>query len=133
MPKQRVTSVRTDEPRTGHEMQNEQDARKPKTAEERGETERAISMRAVRYHDVARARISFLRLKVGRAPGARVGGEIVYFRAEPLELKDTEAVVRIVMAQRFGVTVSAAALRDMDVSWRPAQRISRRITSSTSP
>jgi len=46
-----------------------------------------------------------------------VGGEIVYFRAEPLEPKDTEAVVRIVMAQRFGVTVSAAALRDMDVSY----------------
>ena len=79
------------------------------------------------------ASASDVHLKVGRAPGARVGGEIVYFRAEPLEPKDTEAVVRIVMAQRFGVTVSAAALRDMDVSWRPAQRISRRITPPTSP
>jgi twitching motility protein PilT len=40
------------------------------------------------------ANASDVHLKVGQPPGARVRGEIVYFRAEPLRAEDTEHVAR---------------------------------------
>src|SRR5215472_9714409 len=40
------------------------------------------------------ANASDVHLKVGQPPGARVRGEIVYFRAEPLKPQDTEHVAR---------------------------------------
>src|SRR5689334_9128105 len=38
------------------------------------------------------AKASDVHLKVGQPPGARVRGEIVYFRAEPLRPDDTHAL-----------------------------------------
>ena len=40
------------------------------------------------------AKASDIHLKVGQPPGARVRGEIVYFRAEPLNASDTEHLAR---------------------------------------
>ncbi len=60
---------------------------------------------------------SDVHLKVGQPPGARVRGDIVYFRAEPLEPKDTEAVARLVLAQRSTALPSLAGLRELDISY----------------
>jgi len=43
------------------------------------------------------AKASDVHLKVGQPPGARVRGDIVYFRSEPLRPQDTEAVARILV------------------------------------
>ncbi len=43
------------------------------------------------------ARASDVHLKVGHPPGARVRGELVFFRAEPLRPQDTEAIARILV------------------------------------
>lgn len=67
------------------------------------------------------ANASDVHLKVGRPPGARVRGEIVYFRAEPLEPKDTEAVARLILAQRSGALASAPSFRELDVSYEVPQ------------
>src|SRR5580693_3972605 len=40
------------------------------------------------------AKASDVHLKVGQPPGARVRGDIVYFRAEPLRPSDTEHLAR---------------------------------------
>lgn len=45
---------------------------------------------------------SDVHLKVGKPPGARVRGELVYFRVEKLRAEDTEAVARMLLgAGRF--------------------------------
>jgi len=43
------------------------------------------------------AKASDVHLKVGQPPGARVRGDIVYFRSEPLRPQDTEAVARVLV------------------------------------
>jgi twitching motility protein PilT len=43
------------------------------------------------------AKASDVHLKVGQPPGARVRGDIVYFRSEPLRPQDTEALARILV------------------------------------
>lgn len=43
------------------------------------------------------AKASDVHLKVGQPPGARVRGDIVYFRSEPLRPQDTEAVARVLI------------------------------------
>lgn len=43
------------------------------------------------------ARASDIHLKVGMPPGARVRGELVFFRTEPLRAVDTENIARIVI------------------------------------
>ncbi len=63
------------------------------------------------------AEASDVHLKVGQPPGARVRGDIVYFRAEPLEPKDTEALARIILAQRSPSRASLAGIREADVSY----------------
>ena len=46
------------------------------------------------------ANASDVHLKVGKPPGARVRGDIVYFRAEPLKATDTEQVARHLIHER---------------------------------
>jgi len=60
---------------------------------------------------------SDVHLKVGQPPGARVRGDIVYFRADPLEPRDTEAVARLVLAQRSAALTSLAGLHEIDLSY----------------
>ena len=43
------------------------------------------------------AKASDVHLKVGQPPGARVRGDIVYFRSEPLRPQDTEALARVLV------------------------------------
>ncbi len=43
------------------------------------------------------AKASDVHLKVGQPPGARVRGDIVYFRSEPLAPQDTEALARLLV------------------------------------
>ncbi|MFP6687647.1 MAG: PilT/PilU family type 4a pilus ATPase [Polyangiaceae bacterium] len=43
------------------------------------------------------AEASDVHLKVGQPPGVRVGGEIVYFKVDPLTPADTEAVARLII------------------------------------
>lgn len=64
---------------------------------------------------------SDVHLKVGQPPGARVRGDMVYFRAEPLEPKDTEAVARLVLTQRTGTLPSLAGLRELDLPYEVPQ------------
>jgi len=60
---------------------------------------------------------SDVHLKVGQPPGARVRGDIVYFRADPLEPKDTEAVARLILMQRTKSLTALAGLRELDMSY----------------
>jgi twitching motility protein PilT len=64
---------------------------------------------------------SDVHLKVGQPPGARVRGDMVYFRAEPLEPQDTEAVTRLVLTQRTGSLPSLAGLRELDLPYEVPQ------------
>ncbi len=64
---------------------------------------------------------SDVHLKVGQPPGARVRGDIVYFRAEPLEPKDTEALARLILAQRSASRASLSGIREVDVSYEVPQ------------
>ncbi len=43
------------------------------------------------------AKASDVHLKVGQPPGARVRGDIVYFRSEPLTPQDTDALARLLV------------------------------------
>ena len=43
---------------------------------------------------------SDIHLKVGQPPGARVHGDIVYFRVDKIRPEDTEAAARLVLAGR---------------------------------
>ncbi|TKC97266.1 type IV pilus twitching motility protein PilT [Polyangium fumosum] len=63
------------------------------------------------------AQASDIHLRVGQPPGARVHGDIVYFRAEPLKPEDTEAVARLVLARRPAVLGALGSLREVDVSY----------------
>nr|WP_240806938.1 ATPase, T2SS/T4P/T4SS family [Polyangium spumosum] len=63
------------------------------------------------------AQASDIHLRVGQPPGARVAGDIVYFRAEPLQPEDTEAVARLVLARRPKILATLGSLREVDVSY----------------
>ncbi len=67
------------------------------------------------------ANASDVHLKVGQPPGARVRGDIVYFRAEPLGPKDTEAVARLVLTQREKLLDVLGTLHEVDVSYTVPQ------------
>jgi twitching motility protein PilT len=62
------------------------------------------------------AKASDVHLKVGQPPGARVRGDIVYFRSEPLRPQDTEAVARI-LVKRADVRDSIETLLEYDTAY----------------
>jgi twitching motility protein PilT len=62
------------------------------------------------------ANASDIHLKVGQPPGARVRGDMVYFRVEKIKPEDTEAVARILLARRSG-SVDLDALHEHDTSY----------------
>ncbi|UQA58072.1 type IV pilus twitching motility protein PilT [Polyangium aurulentum] len=63
------------------------------------------------------ASASDVHLKVGQPPGARVHGDMVYFRAERLTPADTDAVARILLASRPSTLSNLPALRELDVAY----------------
>src|SRR6476661_4424888 len=62
------------------------------------------------------AKASGVHLKVGQPPGARVRGDIVYFRSEPLRPQDTEAVARI-LVKRADMRDSIESLLEYDTAY----------------
>jgi twitching motility protein PilT len=62
------------------------------------------------------AKASDVHLKVGQPPGARVRGEIVYFRSEPLGPQDTEALARL-LVKRPEVRSSIETLLEHDTAY----------------
>jgi twitching motility protein PilT len=65
------------------------------------------------------AKASDVHLKVGQPPGARVRGDIVYFRSEPLRPQDTEAVARI-LVRRAEVRDRLDILLEHDTAYEAA-------------
>ncbi len=61
------------------------------------------------------ANASDIHIKVGQPPGARVRGDMVYFRVDKVKPEDTEAVARILAAGRAVDDVTA--LREFDASY----------------
>jgi twitching motility protein PilT len=57
-----------------------------------------------------------VHLKVGQPPGARVSGELVYFRLDPIRPEDTEAVAHHVIASAE-ILRELPALREHDTSY----------------
>src|SRR6516225_1153304 len=47
------------------------------------------------------AKASDVHLKVGQPPGARIRGDIIYFKTERIMPADTEAVARIVLNEPY--------------------------------
>src|SRR5271168_493725 len=62
------------------------------------------------------AKASDVHLKVGQPPGARVRGDIVYFRSEPLRPIDTEALARI-LVRKSELRDSMDALLEHDTAY----------------
>ncbi len=69
------------------------------------------------------AKASDVHLKVGQPPGARVRGDIVYFRAEPLRAADTEHLARHLIRDPR-VRENLPDLREYDVAYE-AQGVGR--------
>ncbi len=61
------------------------------------------------------ANASDVHIKVGQPPGARVRGDMVYFRVDKIKPEDTEALARLLLRPR-GVD-SVADLREFDTSY----------------
>jgi twitching motility protein PilT len=59
---------------------------------------------------------SDVHLKVGQPPGARIRGDMIYFRTDKVTADDTEAVARIVIASTE-VTSRLADLKEYDTSY----------------
>jgi twitching motility protein PilT len=59
---------------------------------------------------------SDVHVKVGQPPGARIRGEIVYFRTEKISAEDAEAVARVVLAGH-DVVGRLADLKEYDTSY----------------
>ncbi len=59
---------------------------------------------------------SDVHLKVGQPPGARIRGDIVYFRTEKITAEDTEAVARIVLGHA-DVVARLPELKEYDTSF----------------
>src|SRR5579862_6217672 len=62
------------------------------------------------------AKASDVHLKVGQPPGARVRGDIVYFRSEPLRPQDTEAVAHL-LVKRADLRESIDKLLEYDTAY----------------
>jgi twitching motility protein PilT len=62
------------------------------------------------------ARASDVHLKVGHPPGARVRGELVFFRADPLRPQDTEQIVRLLIKDEE-ITERLDRMQDYDCSY----------------
>jgi len=62
------------------------------------------------------AKASDVHLKVGQPPGARVHGEIVYFRADPLRPSDTEQLARHIIKDP-ALRDSLANLQEYDAAY----------------
>jgi twitching motility protein PilT len=63
------------------------------------------------------ANASDIHLKVGQPPGARVRGDMVYFRVDRIEAEDTEAVARIILANRPAIAAELDTLMEYDTSY----------------
>lgn len=61
------------------------------------------------------ANASDIHVKVGQPPGARVRGDMVYFRVDKVKPEDTEALARILLASR-GVD-DVGSVRELDTSY----------------
>jgi twitching motility protein PilT len=59
---------------------------------------------------------SDVHVKVGQPPGARIRGDMIYFRTEKITAEDTEAVARVVLAGH-DVIGRLADLREYDTSY----------------
>ncbi len=59
---------------------------------------------------------SDVHVKVGQPPGARIRGDMIYFRTEKITAEDTEAVARIVLAGH-DVVARLPELREFDTSY----------------
>ncbi|HEX8794174.1 MAG TPA: PilT/PilU family type 4a pilus ATPase [Polyangiaceae bacterium] len=59
---------------------------------------------------------SDVHVKVGQPPGARIRGDMIYFRTEKITAEDTEAVARIVLAGH-DVAAHLPELREFDTSY----------------
>ncbi len=71
---------------------------------------RALLSRAVA------GRASDVHIKVGQPPGARIRGDMVYFRTERVQPEDTEAVARLVVSDPH-VLANLPELREYDASY----------------
>lgn len=69
------------------------------------------------------AKASDVHLKVGIPPAARVRGELVFFRTEPLRKEDTETIARLVIRDA-AVRAEVGALREYDCAYA-AQGVGR--------
>src|SRR6476646_1724714 len=63
------------------------------------------------------ARASDIHLKVGIPPGARVRGELVFFRTEPLRKEDTDNIARIVIRDSAVRAEVGTTLREYDCAY----------------
>lgn len=63
------------------------------------------------------ANASDIHLKVGQPPGARVRGDMIYFRVDKIRPEDTEAVARILLAERPGALADLGSLNEYDASY----------------
>src|SRR4051812_32342449 len=62
------------------------------------------------------AKASDIHLKVGIPPGARVRGELVFFRTEPLRKEDTDNIARLVIGDAHK-RAELATLREHDCAY----------------
>src|SRR5262245_10186632 len=62
------------------------------------------------------AKASDIHLKVGIPPGARVRGELVFFRTEPLRKEDTDNIARLVIRDS-GVRADIDKVREYDCAY----------------
>jgi twitching motility protein PilT len=62
------------------------------------------------------ANASDIHLKVGQPPGARVRGDMVYFRVDRIKPEDTEALARLILAQR-GEGADLETLKECDIAY----------------
>lgn len=62
------------------------------------------------------AKASDIHLKVGIPPGARVRGELVFFRTEPLRKEDTETIARLVIRDS-ATRADIGAIREYDCAY----------------
>jgi twitching motility protein PilT len=60
---------------------------------------------------------SDIHLKVGQPPGARVRGDMVYFRVDKVRPEDTEAVARLILAKQPTVREQLGSLSEHDTSY----------------
>ncbi len=62
------------------------------------------------------AKASDIHLKVGIPPAARVRGDLVFFRTEPLRAEDTESIARVII-QDAKISATIASLREYDAAY----------------